>query len=139
MICTCRLCSTSPVFLHADLGILQQPPTLALVKELAVPRIASKWFNVGTWCGVRSEALSVIERENAGDPIKCCLQMFIFWLYKEPETEYHPKTWDTLLAAVKKAHGVQTYENIMRALIASIEEAEVRWEGIMSYRFLYRG
>lgn len=112
------------------MGILQQPPTPELVNQLMVSRIASKWFIIGTYCGIKDEALKDIERDNAGDVVKCCFQMFEFWLCKDPATEYHPRTWDTLLTAVKKAHGVQTYENIMCELLALVRNDEVRWGGI---------
>ena len=102
---------------------LLQPPSLELIYQLVVPKMASEWHTVGVLCGVSAEVLRVI-REDDRDTTRCCSRMFESWLEKAPGTGNRPRAWSTLLEAVQSGYGAATREGIEAELLSWKPEGE---------------
>ena len=83
------------------LDILQQAPTHELITALVVPRMVAQWFPVGLQCGINTDILCTICKEFPANTQNCCTQMFDSWLQNAPGTGDMPRTWATVLEAVR--------------------------------------
>ena len=99
------------LILESTSALLVQPPSLELVYQLVVPKIASEWHTVGVLCGVTAEVVRVIREDDSSTTRRCC-RMFESWMKKAPGTGNKPRTWSTLLEAVQSGYGTATRERI---------------------------
>ena len=75
------------------------PPTLKYLQRLVIPRVSSKWFELGIELLDESHTakLDTIKNTYPCNFEKCCFEMFRFWL------EVYPKdaTWYKVTEALK--------------------------------------
>ena len=71
-------------------------PSIKLLQRLVIPRVASKWFELGAELFDEKEEhkLDNIESSHKNDVNKCCLEMFRMWLKR-----INP-TWTQIVAAL---------------------------------------
>lgn len=105
-------------------ALLQQAPSMELINQEVVSKIAEEWHPVGMYCGITYDYLGVIKtNSNVLNNSERCSQMLERWLRKAPGTGGKPRMWDTLLNAVEMGHGAQTREDIQTSLLKAIEQA----------------
>ena len=99
------------------LDILQQPPTSALVTALVVPKLTDQWWTpVGLQCGISADILRTICKEFPANTQTCCTRMFESWLQNTPGTGDMPRTWATVLEAVRIYYGEVVSDHITAEL-----------------------
>lgn len=81
--------------LFTTTGSATIPLDINNITELVIPKMATKWFEMGLWLGVDSKELTYIENESPSSK-KACIKMFTEWLGNS-QTE---KSWDKLLTAL---------------------------------------
>ena len=93
--------------LSAEYGTLR----LKDLVRCAVPRVASKWDEVGLQLNIEPYVLKNIEADG-GDVVTRCKNMFSKWLIGEPETGGLQRTWESVLKAVREAVGSEVCSNV---------------------------
>ena len=78
--------------------------------------MAALWFPVGLQCGIITDVLCTIGKEFPGNTQSCCTQMFDSWLQKTPGTGDMPRTWTTVLEAVRMYYGEVVTDHIIAEL-----------------------
>lgn len=93
---------------------LTDQPTLKDIVCFAVPRVASKWYDIGILLDVKLFVLDCIshEQERADRP----RELFIKWLQRSPGTGSQARTWQSVLDAVDKICGAEAVEEIRSAV-----------------------
>lgn len=65
-----------------------------LMKEV-IPKVSSKWLQIGIQLKVEFNKLKEIESNRPNDAWRCCIEMFHEWLCNDTEA-----SWPTLVAAL---------------------------------------
>ena len=69
-------------------------------------KLDAKWRHFGTFLRVEFQIMEIIETSKRGQPGDCMLELLNRWTSKEDGTGNLPRTWQTVLDAVKKSgHG----------------------------------
>ena len=110
------------------LDILQQAPTHELITTLVVPKMAAQWFSVGLQWGINIDKLHAIGKEFPASAHNCCSQMFESWLQNTPGTGDMPRTWATVLEAVRKYYG----EGVTDQITAELQSRTLKEFGVQS-------
>ena len=91
-----------------------KPSLLDLLNHI-VPTIAAEWKMVGYALGAEHEVLNTIERYE--QRIKgCAMELLALWLHRAPGTGDQPRTWHSVLGAVKTVTGNRAVKKIERKL-----------------------
>ena len=114
-------------FLFTALDILQQAPTPEAITVLVVPKMAAQWLLVGLQCGINIDELHTICKEFPASPQNCCTHMFGSWLQNLPGTGDMPRTWATVLEAVRTYYG----EVVTDHIIAELQSQAVERFGVL--------
>ena len=118
---------------------LSDQPTLKDVVCIAVPRVAPKWYDLGLALDIQPFVLDGVthEQEKADRP----RVMFAKWLEASPDTGSQPRTWQTVLDAVRTICGLAAMEDIRTAVqtpqIPSEGECSISFPVIQANVFVY--
>ena len=69
--------------------------------NVVLPKIAADWKIVAINLEFESSTIRIIQQRGRDDPEKCCLEMLTEWVTTDHGVG--PKTWDTLLHALKES------------------------------------
>ena len=72
------------------------------IEENVVPKIASDWEQFAIYLGVEPTCIDIIRRNNAQNAVAACREMVRNWMTKERDTGSQPRTWDTVVQAIKR-------------------------------------
>ena len=92
-------------------------PEIAHLYQIVLPKVYEYWDDVAVALGYKAPIVSNIEKKY-GDLKKCCKALFKDWLSPESTSDV-PKTWSTLLNAIKKVpelNETSTGEKILKEL-----------------------
>ena len=78
-------------------------PLIADIIEALNHQLDAKWRYFGTHLRVEYKIMNVIDRINCGRPEDCMLELLDRWTSKEDGTGTLPRTWQTVIDAVKKS------------------------------------
>ena len=81
-------------------------PRMRLIKKYIIPKIAAKWKDVADFLDYEIETIELIEQKYQGDGEQCCDGLIRDWL--STSHGVGPKTWATLLAALKEIEKMAT-------------------------------
>ena len=84
-------------------GDLTEPDMIDLY-EFVVPRVYSLWRDVGFALKYEIATINGIEEKNHKDPEGSCKTLFEDWLSTDNGISAGPKTWSTLLGAIKRVN-----------------------------------
>ena len=96
----------------ADYGSLQ----LKDLVRCAVPRVSPKWDEVGLQLDIEPYVLETVKADHS-DVETQCKAMFQKWLHNGEGTGKQPRTWESVLEAVRKAVGSEVYTNIEQGIV----------------------
>ena len=85
----------------ATLQLLLLPLTADIIVALN-HQLDAKWRNFGTFLRVEYQLMNVIDGINCGRPEDCMLELLDRWTSKQDRTGTLPRTWQTVIDAVKK-------------------------------------
>lgn len=94
---------------------LNQRPTLKSLDEKVVVHVAGKWDTIGLHLDIEDYILQSIKTPN-GSNNKHCLEMFRHWLARERGCGSLPRTWSSVLHAVKIGCGSEVCQEIAELL-----------------------
>ena len=77
-------------------------PSEAILIELVGKEIYSKWKEFAVYLGVSGNVRDAVHAQELGDPLKCFILTCSKWLKREMGTGSEPRTWKTVLQAVRK-------------------------------------
>ena len=66
-----------------------------------IRHIAPDWQIVGAHLGIEMSILRIIEADNPRSVERCCCQMFLRWLSHDTGTGSEPRTWKSVLIALR--------------------------------------
>ena len=95
----------------APLDPLSRKPTLKDLDEIVIVRVAGKWYITGLQLDITSGVLEAIKK-SYGSSSDCCLEMFKCWLDGQRGCGTLPRTWCSVLEAVKKSCGTEVCREI---------------------------
>ena len=96
--------------------LLSSKPTAVLLLKKVVPAIAQEWLQIGV--NLEMEVALLKTFKPASHDLKlCCLEMFECWLQGSRGTGESPRTWFTVLSAVRECLGHDVADGIERALL----------------------
>ena len=81
----------------------------------AVPRVAPKWDEVGLQLNIQQYVLRSVEADG-GDVVTRCKNMFAKWLDGQNGTGNLPRTWESVLEAVREAVGSEVCRTIEHSI-----------------------
>ena len=84
----------------ATLQLLLLPLTADIIVALN-HQLDAKWRNFGTFLRVEYQLMNVIDGINCGRPEDCMLELLDRWTSKQDGTGTLPRTWQTVIDAVK--------------------------------------
>ena len=93
---------TSPVDLDpSDLPISQS--CISIINNIVIHEVAAEWEKVGIYLGFNIAVLKTIERTfvHSDRLVYCCKEMFDKWLAKDYGTGDLPRTWRTVVIAIR--------------------------------------
>ena len=76
---------------------------IADIIEALDRKLDAQWRHFGTFLHVKYQIMNIIDRNNRGRPEDCMLELLDRWLSKEDGTGTLPRTWPTIVDAVKKS------------------------------------
>ena len=82
----------------------------------AVPRVSSKWEEVGLQLDIEPYVLETVKADHS-DVEARCKAMFQKWLHSGEGTGKQPRTWESVLEAVRRAVGSEVYMNIEEHIV----------------------
>jgi ankyrin repeat protein len=92
---------------------LHVKPEIQHLCEHVVPRVASRWFQIGVQIGIKSFILDIIEKDHGRHSCEeACQRMFQRWLRREAHTGTQERTWKTVVDALNKVVGKAIVEKI---------------------------
>ena len=95
---------------------LCEQPALRDIVCFAVPLVAAKWYDLGIVLDVQPFVLDGVKHEqNSSDQPRT---MFIKWLQRSTGTGSQPRTWRSVLDAVRIICGEEAVERIQAAVQA---------------------
>ena len=74
--------------------------------QLVIPNVAAEWKTVADYLEFTLPLIKIIEEQHRSDPVKCCTELFRQWL--SSDYGVGPKTWSTLIAALKEIKQLAT-------------------------------
>ena len=138
MCCHCVCCSMCPgvshvyTSMHQELGtsgslpftdqshmhMLQQKPTLKDLLSLVVQEVAPKWWKLGLLLDIDPVVIEIIQSgSNVNVKVDAlCQEMFQKWLNEDRLTGSAPRTWRSVVEAVRSGHGEAAAEEIEQKL-----------------------
>ena len=96
--------------------LLSSKPTKDLLWKEVVPATAHEWLNIGVYLGMDVAILKDCKATESIDLKLCCLEMYEHWLQESKGTGEKPRTWSTVLSAVKASVGHNAAESIEMGL-----------------------
>ena len=96
--------------------LLSSKPTAVLLKKV-VPAIAREWLQIGVHLEMEVTLLKTFKATASHDLKLCCLEMFECWLQGSRGTGESPRTWSTVLSAVRECLGHDVADDIERGLL----------------------
>jgi len=75
-------------------------PKMKYLKKFVIPKIAAKWKDVADFLEFDISTIQIIEENCMRDCSKCCDALLRNWI--STSNGVRPKTWDTLLRALKE-------------------------------------
>ena len=104
----------------------KERPTMELLSLLVVPKVSSKWKEVGLHLGLSPNRLQMIEQQhNMMTEKDQCTVMFKKWLYGALGTGEKSRSWESVLLAVANGHSKAAEKEIKESLREVA--AQVRW------------
>lgn len=88
--------------------------------QLAVPRLANQWRELGLGLGAENFSLDNIQRNHVGElevTQKCCSVMLQNWINGKPDCGNCPRTWNALLQKVQGVVGSEASDFIKRKIL----------------------
>ena len=82
---------------------LQATPTLHIMDTHVIRHIAPDWTQIAMYLGIEMSIWHVIEADNPRSVERCCHQMFSRWLANDTGTGDSPRTWKSVLIALRTA------------------------------------
>ena len=102
------MATEQPSCLHKD-------PTMKLLHEIVIPKIAADWSLVADYLGYEIEDKKLIKEKCFHDPLKCCVELLEDWLSSSRGVS--PKSWPKLIEVLKQIRSLAaTTEKIINAL-----------------------
>ena len=77
--------------------------SLADILRALEHKLDATWQEFGTFLGVEYQTVNAIEMEQRGKPRSCVLHLLGRWLLHQAGTGDLPRSWETVVAAVKEA------------------------------------
>ena len=104
-------------FLFSHEGLSPDHSNLQLkdVVKWVVPRVAPKWDEVGLQLNIQQYVLRSVEADGA-DVVTRCKNMFDKWLDGQYGTGNLPRTWESVLEAVREAVGSEVCRTIEQSI-----------------------
>ena len=78
------------------------------LSKIVIPRIMIYWENLAEVFRYDLVTITPIKEKHYDDPKRCCREFFIDWLTTNNGAKAGPKTWSTLLDALKKVDEIST-------------------------------
>ena len=97
--------------------LLSSKPTAVLFLKRVVPAIAQEWLQIGVHLEMEVALLKTFKATASHDLKLCCLEMFECWLQGSRGTGESPRTWSTVLSAVRECLGHDVADGIERGLL----------------------
>ena len=97
--------------------LLSSKPTAVLLLKKVVPAIAQEWLQIGVHLEMEVALLKTFKATASHDLKLCCLEMFECWLQGSRGTGESPRTWSTVLSAVRECLGHDVADSIERGLL----------------------
>lgn len=82
------------------------------ILEALAQHLDARWKDFGVFLGVEHQFLATIERENGGKPRDCMLELVRRWIDNQKGTGSLPRTWQTVVKAVKDTGNGVLAENL---------------------------
>ena len=73
-----------------------------IVRELG-DQVDASWKKFGIQLDVDYDVLDDIKKDNSGNPSDCMLDLVVRWTSRKPGTGDLPRTWETVVRAVRDA------------------------------------
>ena len=88
--------------LHIQHHILSFSPLATAIIEALNHQLDAKWRHFSTFLGVDYQTMEAIKTGNGGNPEDCMLDLLGKWTSNQAGTGTLPRTWQTVVEAVKK-------------------------------------
>ena len=91
-------------------------PTMKLLHQIVIPRVASDWEQVAYYLDYEVEFIRLLRRHRTIGDLECCKVLFEDWL--STSNGKSPKTWSTLIRVLREVEQFKsTTEKIIRDLV----------------------
>ena len=97
--------------------LLSSKPTAVLLLKWVIPAMSQEWLQIGVHLEMEVSLLKTFKATASHDLKLCCLEMFECWLQDSSGTGESPRTWSTVLSAVRECLGHDVADGIERALL----------------------
>ena len=96
----------SILFFINYISFLNVAPKMHQLNKIVVPNVSADWKDVAYALGYDVQTVRCITNTHNGNSTKCCKELFHDWLMTSHGNE--PKTWQTLLNALKEVEQLVT-------------------------------
>ena len=109
---------------------------IADIIEALDRKLDAEWRHFGTFLRVEYQIMKIIDRSNRGRPEDCMLELLDRWLSKEDGTGTLPRTWPTIVDAVKKSGYGAFAESLAQKYKWNCRADIVLWVTLLAYSVL---
>ena len=97
--------------------VLEETPSKELVLKLVGKRIYSKSYKFGVLLGINTNALNALRKDNPHDLEEYFIKLCSNWLNREEGTGDKPRTWRTVIEAVRECEYPEVADRAVEQLI----------------------
>ena len=98
--------------LYCNAFVLPFSPLATAIIEALEHQLDAKWRHFSTFLGVDYQLMEAIKTGNGGNPEDCMLDLLGKWTSNQAGTGTLPRTWQTVVEAVKKTGFGAIAENL---------------------------
>ena len=95
-------------------------PTMKLLNQIVIPRIAEDWKLIAGYLEYKVEFIQLIKKDESTGDKDCCVALFEDWLTTDNGTS--PKTWSTLIRGLRE---IKKFKSNTEKIIQDLAKAGV--------------
>lgn len=88
--------------MHAVPRSCQQQKLLQHIDKRVILKVAAEWESLAIQLGVGNDNIKIIKKNHSSNCEDACRELFFRWIDEEKGTGREPRTWDSVVQAIRK-------------------------------------